>query len=93
MSYISVITPCYNEELNIPEVYRQVKAVFDELKEYQYEHIFIDNASKDNTASGTELVPALYLAPPAAVSPASARLSENAAATRRDVRARRGARA
>ena len=46
---ISIVTPCYNEEANAAEVYRQVKAVFDKLPEYTYEHIFIDNASKDRT--------------------------------------------
>lgn len=49
MKLISVITPCYNEEENVENVYQQVKAVFDELKTYRYEHIFIDNASKDRT--------------------------------------------
>lgn len=51
MKLISIVTPCYNEEANVAEVYRQVKAVFDKLPEYQYEHIFIDNASKDKTVS------------------------------------------
>lgn len=46
---ISVVTPCYNEELNVEEVYAQVKAVFVDLPQYRYEHIFIDNASTDNT--------------------------------------------
>ena len=49
MSLISVVTPCYNEEGNIEEIYRQVKSVFEKLGKYSYEHIFIDNASKDNT--------------------------------------------
>jgi len=49
MKLISVVTPCLNEEENIVEIYRQVKAVFAELKEYDYEHIFIDNASTDAT--------------------------------------------
>ncbi len=49
MSLISVITPCYNEEENIEEAYKQVKSVFESLKKYSYEHIFIDNASKDKT--------------------------------------------
>ena len=47
---ISIVTPCYNEEGNVEELYCAVKAVFQSLKNYQYEHIFIDNASKDNTA-------------------------------------------
>ena len=46
---ISVVTPCYNEETNIEEVYSQVKDVFQKLENYSYEHIFIDNASKDKT--------------------------------------------
>jgi glycosyltransferase involved in cell wall biosynthesis len=48
---ISVVTPCYNEELNVEEVYTQVKAVFADLPQYRYEHIFIDNASADNTVA------------------------------------------
>lgn len=48
---ISVVTPCYNEELNVEEVYKQVKAVFAQLPQYRYEHIFIDNASADNTVA------------------------------------------
>ena len=46
---ISVITGCFNEEENVKELYEQVKAVFTELPRYEYEHIFIDNASKDRT--------------------------------------------
>lgn len=48
---ISVVTPCYNEELNVEELYNQVKAVFADLPQYRYEHIFIDNASADNTVA------------------------------------------
>ena len=46
---ISVVTPCYNEESNVTELYERVKAVLEPLTQYHYEHIFIDNASKDNT--------------------------------------------
>ena len=46
---ISIVTPCYNEETNVEEVYSQVRAIFQKLENYSYEHIFIDNASKDNT--------------------------------------------
>ena len=47
---ISIVTPCYNEEPNVAELYRQVKAQFDKLSvQYDYEHIFIDNASTDHT--------------------------------------------
>lgn len=49
MKLISVVTPCYNEQDNIEYIYGQVKDVFDKLSGYRYEHIFIDNASQDNT--------------------------------------------
>jgi len=47
--FISIVTPCYNEELNIQNVYDQVKFLFQSLSNYEYEHIFIDNASTDRT--------------------------------------------
>jgi glycosyltransferase involved in cell wall biosynthesis len=47
---ISIVTQCYNEEENITEVYEQVKVVFaEQLNDYVYEHIFIDNSSTDQT--------------------------------------------
>jgi glycosyltransferase involved in cell wall biosynthesis len=48
---ISVVTACYNEEACIAEVSRQVKAVFEQLPQYKYEHLFIDNASEDSTVA------------------------------------------
>lgn len=51
MKIISVTTACYNEEKNIRDIYLEVKNVFEELGGYSYEHIFIDNASKDGTVS------------------------------------------
>ena len=48
---ISVISGCYNEEENVRECYEQVKKVFGEMGRYRYEHIFIDNASKDGTVA------------------------------------------
>lgn len=47
---ISVMTPCYNEEDNIEDLYSQVKTIFEnQLSGYDYEHVFIDNCSKDRT--------------------------------------------
>lgn len=47
---ISLVTPCYNEEGNVAVLYEQVKVVIEgQLNKYDYEHIFIDNASSDNT--------------------------------------------
>jgi len=47
---ISVLTPCYNEADNVEALYERVRAVFDGLGVYAYEHVFIDNASTDGTA-------------------------------------------
>jgi polyisoprenyl-phosphate glycosyltransferase len=51
MKSISIVTPCYNEEENVDELYQRVKAVFSGLPQYSYEHIFIDNASNDQTVA------------------------------------------
>ena len=49
MKFISIVTPCYNEEENVVNLYNQVREVISTLKDYTYEHIFIDNASRDKT--------------------------------------------
>lgn len=49
---ISIITPCFNEELNLRACRDAVARVFAaELPEYDYEHIFCDNASTDSSAA------------------------------------------
>lgn len=45
------MTPTYNEEMNVEELYVQVKNVMGTLPDYAYEHIFIDNASPDTTVA------------------------------------------
>lgn len=49
MKKISIMTPCYNEQGNVEELYLRVKDVCSQLSNYEYEHIFIDNASTDRT--------------------------------------------
>jgi len=51
MKRISIVTPCFNEEENVEILYERVKAVFNHLQHYTYEHVFIDNASTDTTVS------------------------------------------
>lgn len=51
MKFVSVVTGCYNEEENVAELYRQVAEVFAGLPEYDWELIFIDNASRDRTVA------------------------------------------
>jgi len=49
MKRISVVTPCFNEEANVEALYNRVKEIFAANGAYQYEHLFIDNASTDGT--------------------------------------------
>lgn len=51
MKTISIHTPCYNEEQNVEELYNRVRAVMLKIGRYKYEHIFIDNSSRDNTVA------------------------------------------
>ena len=48
---ISIMTPCYNEEENVLNLYNQVREVMVGIGKYEYEHIFIDNSSRDNTVA------------------------------------------
>jgi glycosyltransferase involved in cell wall biosynthesis len=45
---ISVVIPLYNEEENVPELYRRVKSVMESLDE-KYEVIYVDDGSTDST--------------------------------------------
>jgi glycosyltransferase involved in cell wall biosynthesis len=47
---ISIVTPCFNEEDNVEELYRRVCHVMT-AETYDYELIFIDNASTDQTVA------------------------------------------
>ena len=50
MKKLSIITPCYNEEVNVEICAHELKKVMREkLSGYDYEHIFADNASTDST--------------------------------------------
>ena len=51
MPFISVVTGCFNEELNVRDLYEQVRVVVESLPGYTYEHLFIDNASTDGTVA------------------------------------------
>ena len=50
MKTISIVTPCYNEELNVRDYYDAVRNIFvNKLNAYKREHIFCDNDSTDRT--------------------------------------------
>lgn len=48
---ISIVTPCYNEEGNVDELHRRILAQMDSFPQYDFEHIYIDNASTDGTVT------------------------------------------
>lgn len=50
MKKISIVTSCFNEEDNISILYKELSAIIDNLQtRYEFEIIFIDNASTDFT--------------------------------------------
>ena len=46
---ITIITPTFNEQDNVELAHDTIEHIFSTLPDYNYEHIFIDNASTDNT--------------------------------------------
>lgn len=46
---VSIMVPCYNEEENVVPVSEAIVAQMEALPQYDYELLFIDNCSTDNT--------------------------------------------
>ena len=46
---LSIIVPCYNEEQALPFFYQEIDKVSKELKELNFELIFVNDGSKDKT--------------------------------------------
>lgn len=51
---ISVVVPIYNEEAMVNEIYDRISAVFENIKNYDYEIVFFDDGSTDGTRSKIE---------------------------------------
>jgi dolichol-phosphate mannosyltransferase len=51
MKLISIVVPCYNEQEVFAETYKRLTETFEQLdsSKYQYEIIFVNDGSKDNT--------------------------------------------
>ena len=53
---LSIVVPCYNEELVLDEFYTQTTAVLEQIQNdimpnLEYEFVFVDDGSRDNTAA------------------------------------------
>lgn len=46
---ISIIVPCYNEEEAIPYFYEEIIKLKKEMKEVDFEYLFVNDGSRDNT--------------------------------------------
>ena len=49
MEKISIVIPCLNEQDNIREIYKEVKTILESEVKADYEFIFVDDGSTDNT--------------------------------------------
>ncbi len=49
MKKVSIMVPCYNEEENVVPMSRALVEQMEKLPQYDYEILFIDNCSQDNT--------------------------------------------
>ncbi len=49
MKKINFISPCYNEQDNIPIIYAAINQIMDKLPKFEYKFIFADNTSTDKS--------------------------------------------
>lgn len=54
MKTISIVVPSFNEEENIADLYSRTTAIMQEITGYNYEIIFIDDGSTDNSRNTIE---------------------------------------
>lgn len=49
MKKITFVTPCFNEAENVEPLAHEIRKQMEKIPGYAYEHLFIDNCSKDGT--------------------------------------------
>lgn len=49
MKKITIIIPAYNEEESLPHLYERLEKLMDSMGNYQFEILFVNDGSKDNT--------------------------------------------
>lgn len=57
MKRVSILVPCYNEEASLPLFYKKVCNIMNEYPTYDWELLFINDGSKDQTI---EIIKTLY---------------------------------
>ena len=55
---VSLSIPCYNEAENVDELYRRICSAISSATNYEFEFVFIDNASEDDTVQKLALLAA-----------------------------------
>jgi len=55
MAHVCVVTPCYNEQDNVRELYQRIRAQFAGSP-HTYSHLFVDNASVDGTVERVKAI-------------------------------------
>jgi glycosyltransferase involved in cell wall biosynthesis len=56
MKKISIVIPAFNEEGNLRKIRDEIDLVFQNLKEYHYEIIFVNDGSRDRSQATLELL-------------------------------------
>lgn len=51
MKKVSILIPCYNEEESLPLLYSELKSILDSQTNYEWEVLFVNDGSTDNTLS------------------------------------------
>lgn len=49
MKKVTILIPCYNEEQSLPLLYQELTSLIDNHQEYDWEILFVNDGSKDNT--------------------------------------------
>lgn len=51
MKKITIIIPAYNEEESLPFLYERLDKLMGDMKNYDFEILFVNDGSKDKTIS------------------------------------------
>lgn len=49
MKKVTILIPAYNEEESLPYLYERIEGIINELKNYEFEILFVNDGSKDKT--------------------------------------------